>query len=257
MERHGSAALLAISFVSIRRAIGFIGISLPLALAVGKVLIDGSGLQDSISAYYYTVMRDVFVGSMCAVAVFLVSSKGYGKWDTIAGVLAGVFALGVALFPTRPGPEATSSQAAIGVVHLASAAMFFLTLALTSILLFTRTYPEDTKRQRGLARLSQFLVTSTLPGRRLPPRKKARNVIYRVCGYAIVASIAAMAVLATQPETSSIKQLHPTFWLESLAVVAFGISWLVKGETLLRDKRTINRPFQAGDGRIQQSTSQG
>ena len=29
--------------------------------------------------------------------------------------------------------------------------------------------------------------------------------------------------------------VHPVFWLEALAVIAFGVSWLVKGETVLRD----------------------
>lgn len=29
---------------------------------------------------------------------------------------------------------------------------------------------------------------------------------------------------------------HPVFWLETLALEAFGFSWLVKGETLWRDK---------------------
>jgi hypothetical protein len=29
---------------------------------------------------------------------------------------------------------------------------------------------------------------------------------------------------------------RPVFWLESIALWAFGISWLVKGETILKDK---------------------
>jgi hypothetical protein len=33
----------------------------------------------------------------------------------------------------------------------------------------------------------------------------------------------------------SISQLHPLLWLESIAIAAFGISWLIKGETLLKD----------------------
>jgi hypothetical protein len=30
--------------------------------------------------------------------------------------------------------------------------------------------------------------------------------------------------------------LNPVFWLESLAVEAFGVSWLTKGETILKDE---------------------
>jgi hypothetical protein len=28
---------------------------------------------------------------------------------------------------------------------------------------------------------------------------------------------------------------HPNFWLESIAVIAFGIAWAVKGQALLAD----------------------
>ncbi len=177
------------------------------------------------------------MGSLCAIAVFLVSCKGWDRWDTVSGVLAGIFALGVALFPTTPASGATAADKIIGKVHLVSAAAFFVTLALMSILLFTKTHPQDMRRRKGFGRLSRLLVTSTVPGRPLSRRKKARNLIYRICGYTIAASIVAMLAGATLPASASLKQLHPTFWLESLAVVAFGVSWLVKGETLLRDRK--------------------
>lgn len=33
-----------------------------------------------------------------------------------------------------------------------------------------------------------------------------------------------------------LKPYKPVFWLQSTALVAFGISWLVKGELFLKDK---------------------
>jgi len=246
MQRTESERSLAVSFVSLRRAIGIIGILLPLVLALVKIIFESPGLQGSISSYYYTEARNVFVGSMCAVAVFLISCKRSERWDTVSGILAGVFALGVAMFPTTPDSGATSTDKAIGAVHLASAAAFFIALALTSILLFTKTNPADTRQRKGWGRFSPLLVTSTLPGKPLSGRKKARNLVYRVCGYTIVGSIIAMFVVTRLPDSSPILDLHPTFWLESLAVVAFGASWLVKGETLLRDRRpAVSSPAAA------------
>lgn len=35
-----------------------------------------------------------------------------------------------------------------------------------------------------------------------------------------------------------VKRLDPVFRLESLAVVAFGVSWLTKGESILKDHET-------------------
>jgi hypothetical protein len=163
------------------------------------------------------------------------------EWNrslSMSPILHTMFRSAVGVFPTTPEIGATETDKIIGKVHFASAAAFFVTLAMMSILLFTKTHPEDTKRRRGFARLSQLLVTSTLPGRSLSRRKKARNLIYRICGYTIAASIVAMLVGATLPGSASLEQLHPTFWLESLAVVAFGVSWLVKGETLLRDRKS-------------------
>jgi len=34
---------------------------------------------------------------------------------------------------------------------------------------------------------------------------------------------------------SAIEGYKPVFWLEATAVVAFGISWLTKGEAILKD----------------------
>jgi hypothetical protein len=36
-------------------------------------------------------------------------------------------------------------------------------------------------------------------------------------------------------QTEQWQQVDPVFWLESVSVIAFGISWLVKGEFILGD----------------------
>jgi hypothetical protein len=33
-----------------------------------------------------------------------------------------------------------------------------------------------------------------------------------------------------------VKGYHPVFWLEALAIFAFGTSWSTKGEAILRDE---------------------
>jgi hypothetical protein len=35
----------------------------------------------------------------------------------------------------------------------------------------------------------------------------------------------------------TIAALDPVFWLESIAVFAFGVSWFVKGEGILEDEK--------------------
>ncbi len=93
---------MVMSYWELRKAVGLIGIALPLLLVAGKYLFEGPGIQDSISDYYYSVMRDVFVGSLWAIAVFLLSYRGHERQDDLTGDLACLFAIGVALFPTAP-----------------------------------------------------------------------------------------------------------------------------------------------------------
>ncbi len=79
------------------------GILLPAGLLLANLLFaDCYAVQDSISHYYYTTAGNLFTGTLCAVALFLISYRGYpGDKDNILTTLAGIFALGVAFFPTN------------------------------------------------------------------------------------------------------------------------------------------------------------
>jgi len=214
-QQSGPQNPVVLSYLGLRKAVGIIGVALPFVLAFGKILLQGPGIQSSISGYYYyTDMRNVFVGSLCAIGVFLLSCRGYDRTDEIAGCLACAFAIGVALLPTTPYVGATSRDKIIGAVHLSLAALLFLTFAYFSLALFTKTDLNGT-----------------------PTRQKLqRNTVYRVCGYAILACIALLGVVALPPVQTLVERLTPVFWLESVAVVAFGVSWLTKGETILKDQ---------------------
>lgn len=203
---------LVLSYLGLRKCVGIIGITLPFVLVLGKLIFEGPGLLDSISAYYYSVMRDVFVGSLYAIAVFLFSYR-YALEDDIAGDIAGVCAIGVALFPTPPQMGATAHQIQIGWVHTVFTGGLFLLLAFFALVLFRRT---DAHRQPT-------------------PQKRQRNLVYLVCGIVIVACLVLLVLIRFLPANPSLQQLDPGFWLETLGIIAFGIAWFVKGETILKD----------------------
>lgn len=211
-----SAQALVRSYLFLRKGIGIIGVALPFVLILGKVVLESPGISGSISAYYYSVMRDVFVGSLWAIAIFLICYR-YDYLDDIASTLAGVCAIGVSLFPTAPDVDPTPRQSAIGWAHLSFASCFFLILALMAIFLFRRT-DQDTPTSRKLQ----------------------RNMVYLSCGIAILACIALAACIVLVPNlagASWLQRLHPIFWLEALSIFSFGIAWFVKGETfILRDE---------------------
>jgi hypothetical protein len=65
-------------------------------------------------------------------------------------------------------------------------------------------------------------------------KKKIRNQVYSSCAWLILVGV--ILAFAQNFWSKSAKDVTQwLFWFEALAVVAFGVSWLVKGETLLKD----------------------
>ena len=203
---------LIISYMTLRKAIGIIGVALPFVLAMGNYLLGATGIEPSISDYYYTHMGDVFVGSQCAIGVFLFTYRGHQRIDNIAGNLAGIFAIGVALFPTEPGSP-TQQQIFTGYIHYGCAAAFFLILAYFCLVLFRRTDPSKPRTRK----------------------KVKRDSVYFICGLTIIACIILLALYAAFFKATPVQNFGPVFWLESLAILAFGVSWVTKGEMIFSD----------------------
>ena len=194
------------SYLALRKSIGWIGILLPLVLMTGAyVLFEEPAILASISHYYHTEMGDVFVGALCAVALFLFFYVGHDLYDNTVATIAGTFALGVAWFPVTNHGEATGS----GIIHFISAASLFLILAYFSYFIFTKGSDNPT------------------------PEKLIRNKIYRRCGIIIAACIVGILVykIASDAESSFV------FWAETAALVTFGFSWLTKGEAIYADNK--------------------
>jgi hypothetical protein len=226
---------------TLRKAIGFIAVGLPFALAIGENLrdwllphaapADRALIEGSISAYFHTGMREVFVGSLCAIAVFLVCYKGYQRRDNIAANLAGFCALLVAFFPTgersREAGDAgvpvidsatlfssanAPDPAFVSYVHFTAAVIFFVILAYMSLFLFTiSTKPSQT------------------------PQKLRRNKVYVFCGITILVCIGVIAIGKFFLSDSVGRTIY-VFVFESIAVITFGFSWLTKAEVLLGDR---------------------
>jgi hypothetical protein len=204
---------LVLSYLGLRRAIGVIGTALPFVLAAGGLILGLRFIEASMSSYYYTGMRDIFVGALCAIAVFMASYRGYDWKDALAGDVACVSAIGVALCPTTPAADATRRDQLVGGLHYVFAAVFFLTLAVFCLWLFRKTDP-------GLAPTA---------------RKLQRNAIYTACGSIILACLAAIVATNLWLDPAVRERLAVLFWLEAVAVVAFGVSWLTKGESIRPD----------------------
>jgi hypothetical protein len=213
-----------LSYHVLRRLVGIFALSLPFVLPAGAILLALAGpahalprplVERAISDYYYTPMSSVYAGSLWVIAMFLICSRGYDRHDEIAGYLAGAFTLGVALFPAEKPRSAhyTRLQINIGFAHTAFAGLMFLSIAYFCLFLFRRSSPE----------------------RKLTRRKRHRNAIYAVCGVVIIACMCAMVILTMKGLVEAPGSRHAFFCCESLALIAFGVAWLTKGEGILRD----------------------
>ncbi|MEJ6397086.1 hypothetical protein [Yoonia sp. 208BN28-4] len=234
VDRHRDE--LVLSYTRVRTALGVLGMMLPLVLILGGVLdaprvgAETGGIEPTISDFYHTTYRDVFVGTLCAIGVFLISYRGYRREpgevidDDWLATIAGLSAFGVAFFPNEGGGEVISSmtQYNIGVhitptLHYLSALIFFSCLMIFCFYKFART------------------------------ARPARRRIYMACGWIIVFALVATAVSVVFKRfiggagRELVLDYNLIFWFEAIGIWAFGLSWLVKGKADLALARAVSR----------------
>jgi len=195
-----------------RQLIGILGLLLPALIYVLAGLLPTVGLPrwrvlDSVSAYYYTGGVGVFVGVLFALALFLVSYPGYRgvAADRVVGRVGGIAAIIVALFPTK-APRGLLAPSwwrpRMAAVHYLAAVVLFTSFILFAIWLFRK---------------------SNIPRRQdRPPDKRRRDDICLACGIIMIITVLWAA--------SSTFTHAPIFLPESIAIAAFAVSWLTKGE---------------------------
>lgn len=227
-DRTDPAALYVRSYLMIRTVVGFIGIFLPIAFIIGEAfyLRGDVHVRGSISAYYHSAMRDLFVAGLCVIGFLLMTymSAQMRTWDFWLSMVAGIAVVGVAFFPTKrsgltedavlcgaePAPAGCAPvQQALGetptaVVHFVCAAVFILSLAVIAFLFAYREKKYENDRRMAL--------------------------VQKICGWAIIAAI--VWVVIGFFANLTIWELTPLYVGEVISVWAFGISWLLKGKDL-------------------------
>ena len=204
------------SFLLMRTVIGLIGFLLPFGLMLGDWwIVAGDVPRSSLSAYYHTGVRDLFVGSLVAIGIFLVTYRFFELiLDNVLSVVAGLAALGVALLPTDSRLPDTPLQSRLGEdlvgnVHIACAVVFVFSLAVMSWLFATDRPDEDPS-----------------------PRPRWARPVHRASAVVIVAAMLYMLANAIWHFDH-----HAAYWGETVATVAFGVSWLVKAGEMSRRVR--------------------
>lgn len=210
---------LVVSYLLLRKALGYIAIALPFVLGFGAWYFEHIPWAGSISAYYYTSMRDVFVGTMFTIGVFLFCYRGYDRTDNLLTNVAGAAAAAIGLLPMDPeysevlverhrdlaGTNCYVPHGPLGF-HIYVVALFFGIVSYLVMFRFTKT--------------DQVQITAA---------KRDRNRIYLVCGVTMLACFVAIALIKWRSAHGSI------FVPETGAVLAFAIAWLTKGGAIRPD----------------------
>jgi hypothetical protein len=205
------------SYYRVRQALGYLGVSLPFLLMISGTLTH-AGLEPSLSDFFHTVSRDVFVGVLFAIGTFLVIYEGYEREpgeafaDNWLATVAGISVFGVALFPNESptGEIAALSQQIVGIgispiFHYSSCLVFFYCMGHFCMFRFSKT------------------------------QNRARRRFYTVCGWTILACSLALVVssywkqVGPPPMTEFVLNYNVVFWVEAIGVWAFSIAWIVKG----------------------------
>ena len=215
------------SFLWMRVGIGVLGVLLPLWLVFAdRVAFDGSPFpRGSLSAYYYSGMRDVFVGILSATGVFLITYKiSERNLDNLATLVAGVSAAFVPLFPTgRPSHSLIAltplqdllGETAVKWIHFVASALFIGSLAVVTYYFGVR---EGKRPRRPATRSPTFW-----------------RWFHWVCAVFMV--LAMIWIVVTLSVGWPPRALLIGEWVSAWA---FGASWLMKGaelDTLLRRPR--------------------
>ena len=220
------------TYFNLRIGLAVLAIALPFVLWIGGYLRSDLTLQGSMSAYYHAgdgAMRDVFVGVLMAVGAFLYLYKGFTSLENIALNLAGIFLVGVALFPMEWDCGEACRKFSL---HGTFAVLFFLSIAYVCV----------------------FRASDTLSLISDEATRKRYKSIYRLQGLGMIASPAIALALTWFLQAGS-EMKSWVFFVEAVGVIVFGSYWITKSREIAlthSERRAIEgklsmRELQASD----------
>ena len=200
----------SIDTTRLRKMVGWLGMLLPiivLALClIFQCVPDGHYFPDSISGtYYYEPTITPFMIILGAAGILLMCYRGYSKCDDIINTITGIAAECICLFPCGNQRELYVGTFQLhedisAWIHNISAVVFFGLLSYNVLFLFTKSSGNMT------------------------PNKKKRNLIYRICGIGMLASLVIMPIIVIFDVWAG------TWAVEAIALFFFGIAFLTKAD---------------------------
>jgi uncharacterized membrane protein len=214
--------------IKLRQVLGILGICLPILSLIfsffGFHYLNQPIFIRNISATHYHNSYLFFEGILLSVGIFLLIYNGYDIKDKVITIIAGIGAIITCFFPCTDFLNSFNSPwnflmmptNITNILHIIGAVTFFACLFFMQVFQFTKTSGKETRE------------------------KIIRNRLYIICGW-----ITLLAVIICTPLNTlllylginiSLGPIGLEYFGETISLWSFGIAWLVKGETLLKDK---------------------
>jgi hypothetical protein len=189
----------------IPKTIGWVATLLPISLIAGNAIFETTVLPDSLSGYYYSPLKSVFVASFSVLGVLLIAYKGIDVLDQVVTTIAGAAFMGAGFFPTAPATAQHPSQGSL-VLH-----------AIHNVCIITAFAAMAWMAWRFSQR----------------PGSPAQSVVsYRTCAVAVAVCTIGFPLAPLLP--ASFRDAVPAvFILETLAIFFSGAAWFVSSGALV------------------------
>ena len=216
------------AYFLMRSVNGLLGLFLPVIVIAGDIwwFHNGLPLRGSVSAYYHSDMRDIFVGILFVIGFFLILHKLFRRDpENLVSVIAGVAAIGVALFPTSVEEKSDRPM------HVVFAVVFIACLGLIS--LFFGIRESHAPREQG-------------PRTAIGAPRFWKWFHYSMAGLiAFAGGFIGFMSIWDASGTAVIGWLDEYSVLigEIIVAIAFGLSWMTKGSALeldLKEERKLS-----------------
>lgn len=188
------------NYKSMRLMLGIIALAMPFLVT----FIAQADLI-SISSSYHTVARDYFVGLLFVAGAMMFVYNGHSMKESIVSKVAGLCAILIAVFPTAAGGCASPESS---FVHGAASILFFLILTYFCF----GPFRDNTKGQVG--------------------KSGKRAKLYAICGSIMGGCLIAAVITNFTLSCEVINDLRIIYWVEGIALSAFGVAWIVSGKVI-------------------------
>lgn len=209
-------SLYEVGYIKLRTGMGVLAFVFPLIFLFSSWVLNRTEMQPSISEYYITreLERNLFVGLLICIGIFLWLYEGYSYWENKLLDLSGILVALVALFPVNAS-SFTLGNTTIPViwdigratlsVHGISAVTFFVCIIIVATV-FSRTTLRGRPDSMKWARRYKLIATWMLAG----------------IGVAVLSRMFPDSWLGHFFDGNGV------FWAEAFGVWGFATFWLVK-----------------------------